>query len=371
MLFMAKMYIHDAKDWPHFTWDQASITPLLGTIHQNLGLLRAKMDFFEQAIEQKALIDTLSDDIVQSSAIEGEAIDQSLVRSSIARRFGVGSSELYRTDRHIEGLVDITLDATQNHALPMTKERLFSWHNALFPTGRGSLYKIIVGDWRNDAQGRMRVISGPMGREKIHFIAPAANRIELEMGLFIDWFNLPPSIDVLVQAAICHIWFITIHPFEDGNGRIARALTDLILSRLENSEKRFYSLSSQIKVKRKKYYEILEHTQKGNLDITSWICWFLETVKDSIERSESIYENIVSKARFWRQQNTQQLNPRQRKVINLFLEKAVERINSSKWAKITQCSQDTALRDINDLIERQILRKSMRSGRSTSYSLIH
>ena len=291
------------------------------------------------------------------------------MRSSIARRLGIDVAGLVVAERNVEGVVEMMLDATQNFAHPLTEDRLFAWHAALFPTGRSGMSKIVVGGWRDDSSGPMQVVSGPMGREKVHFEAPAAARIPQEMTNFLAWMNENKQIDPVLAAGIAHLWFVTIHPFEDGNGRIARAIADLALARSEGSAQRFYSMSSQIRAERNRYYDMLESTQRGDLDITLWLLWFLECLDRAFDRAEVTLSAVLTKARFWEMFKDRPLNDRQRLVLNRVLDGFEGKLTSSKWAKLAKCSQDTATRDIDDLIRKGILARGPAGGRSTSYDL--
>jgi Fic family protein len=316
------------------------------------------------------VLHTLTEDVVKSSEIEGEVLDKSQVRSSIARRLGMDIGALAPVERHIEGVVEMMLDATQNYAQPLTAERLFGWHAALFPTGRSGMNRIIVGGWRQDTDGPMQVVSGPIGREKVHYEAPAASKLDAEMAGFLEWFEAAPAIDPVLKAALSHLWFVTIHPFEDGNGRIARAIGDMALARAENSAQRFYSLSAQIRVERRAYYDILEFTQKGDADVTTWLQWFLACLDRAFDGAEATLAGVLIKARFWEAHAGVVLNERQRKVINRLLDGFEGKLSTSKWAAMTKSSQDTALRDIDGLVRLGILVKDPGGGRSTSYSLV-
>lgn len=342
----------------------------LGTARHMQGRLMGKMESLGFVLRQEALLETLTQDVLKSTEIEGEFLNPEQVRSSIARRLGMDISGLIPSDRNVDGVVEMTLDATQHYQKPLTFERLFSWHAALFPTGRSGMYKITVGDWRRDETGPMQVVSGAMGREKVHFQAPDAALLENEMRTFLNWFNEEEKIDPVLKAGIAHLWFVTIHPFDDGNGRIARAVTDLQLSRAENSPQRFYSMSARIRLQRKGYYEILEKTQKGTMDITEWLSWFLQCLNAALTDTESTLARVLFKAKFWDKHATASLNDRQRLMINKLLDGFKGKLTSSKWAKIAKCSSDTALRDIQDLIQKGILRKEPSGGRSTSYELI-
>lgn len=361
------MYIHELENWPHFFWNQDSIADLLVQLRYQQGRLIGAMESIGFHVREETVLQTLTQDVVKSSEIEGEILDQSLVRSSVARRLGMDVAALDKVDRNIDGVVEMMLDATQRFDQPLTKERLFNWHAALFPTGRSGFTKIRAGAWRT---GPVQVVSGSMGKETLHFEAPPAKRVDHEMKLFLDWVNHENMLDLVLKAALAHLWFVTIHPFDDGNGRIGRAIADLILARSEKSPHRFYSLSAQIQVERKNYYTILEQTQKGDLNITSWIEWFFGCLKRAIENALSTLDIIIRKSQFWESLAEVSLNERQRKIINRMLDGFDGKLTSSKWAKIAKCSQDTAYRDILDLIDRGILAKNSEGGRSTSYSLV-
>jgi Fic family protein len=278
-------------------------------------------------------------------------------------------SGLVYSERNVDGIVDLMIDATKNFDQELNKERLFSWHASLFPTGQSGLYKIITGKWRNDSTGPMQVVSGALGKEKVHFQAPPATQIENEMRIFLDWFNLEQNTDLVLKAAIAHLWFVTIHPFEDGNGRVSRALSDMQLARSDEQSYRFYSMSAQIRKERNSYYDILEKTQKGDLDITDWVEWFLKCLLNAIENSDKLLQKIIYKHTFWMRNSGVTINERQRKILNLLMDDFEGVLNTAKWAKIAKCSQDTALRDIQDLIEKEILVKSIEGGRSTNYEI--
>lgn len=361
------MYIYDRKDWPHFIWDKDKLPQLLIQLRHLQGRLIGGMESIGFHNRDEKILEVLTQDVVKSSEIEGEILDQSLVRSSVARHLGMEVAALPKTDRNIDGVVEMILDATQKFNQTLTKDRLFKWHSSLFPNGKSGFSKIRVGAWR---LGPVDVISGFMGKETIHFEAPPANRVDHEMALFLDWINKDIPLDPVLKAAIAHLWFITIHPFEDGNGRIARAIGDLMLGRSEKSSRRFYSLSAQIQKERKGYYSILEQTQKGDIDITPWLEWFFSCLERAIEASLATLYTVLHKAQFWESIADIPLNERQRKVINRMLDSFDGKLTTSKWAKMTKCSQDTAHRDILDLIEKGILQKNAEGGRSTSYSLL-
>ncbi len=367
---MKPKYIHEMKDWPKFTWNQDRLVLSLEQVRLKQGKLIGKMNHLGFKTQEEAVLQTLTEDILKTSEIEGEILDRKQVRSSIARKLGMDIGGLVNSERNVEGAVEMMLDATQKYREPLTAERLFNWHAALFPTGHSGMTKILVGNWRDDSNGPMQVISGSISNPKVHFQAPGANKIEKEMKKILDWANGRKTEDSLIRAGIAHLWFITIHPFEDGNGRIARAVADMFLAKSEDSNRRFYSMSAQINTDRKAYYKILESTQKGNLDITDWLYWFLCCLNRAIENSDSILSNILKKATFWETHQGFSFNDRQRKMINRLLDGFEGNLTSSKWSKITKCSQDTASRDIAELLKNKILKKNPGGGRSTSYSLI-
>ena len=321
-------------------------------------------------LRNEANLEVLTLEIIKSTEIEGEILDREQVRSSIAKRLGLEISGLVYSERHVDGIVDLMLDATKNFDKELSKDRLFSWHASLFPTGQSGMYKIITGKWRDDSKGPMQVVSGALGREKIHFQAPPATQLENGMQIFFDWFNLEQNTDLVLKAAIAHLWFVTLHPFEDGNGRIARAISELLLARSDEQSYRFYSMSTQIRKERNAYYDLLEKTQKGSLDITNWLEWFLNCLLRAIENSEKLLEKIIYKHSFWLKHSKVTINDRQRKMLNMLLDDFEGVLNTTKWAKIVKCSPDTALRDIQDLMEKGIMAKSERGGRSTNYELL-
>lgn len=364
-----RRYIYENTNWTHFTWDNKKVMTMLGEARNQQGRLFGKMESLGFDLQSEAVLDTLTLDVVKSSEIEGEFLKIDQVRSSIARKLGMDIAGAVESERNVDGIVEMMLDATQRYDLPLTKDRLFGWHSALFPSGRSGMYKITVADWRKDTTGPMQVVSGPLGKEKVHFQAPSSDNIESEMKRFLDWFESEIEIDLFLKAAIAHLWFVTIHPFDDGNGRITRAITDMILARSDRSTKRFYSMSAQIRVERKLYYEKLEESQKGNSDITEWILWFLQCLMNAIEFTEETLSKVLYKAEFWKLHSTKNLNDRQQKVLNKLLEGFDGKLTTSKWAKMNKCSQDTALRDIQDLILKDILQKESSGGRSTNYEL--
>jgi Fic family protein len=363
------MYIHEHRAWPEFTWNQAALAGLLPEVRHLQGRLLGRMEALGFQLRQEATLETLTQDVVKTSEIEGERLDTLQVRSSLARRMGLDTGALPPTDRNVEGIVEVMLDATRRYQKSLTAERLFGWHAALFPAGRSGMRRITVGAWRTKKSGAMQVVSGPIGREAVHYEAPASDRLKKEMPRFIKWCNSSTELEPVLKAALAHFWFVTIHPFEDGNGRIARAIADLMLARSENTAQRFYSMSAQIQQERDDYYIVLERCQKGTLDITDWLVWFLSCLKRAIAASAQTLEAVLLKAGFWKAHAGESFSERQRKVINRLLDGFEGKLTSSKWAKLTKCSQDTALRDISDLVERGILAKEEAGGRSTSYTL--
>jgi len=362
-------FIHERPDWPEFTWDTETVSPMLAQLRYREGRLLGGMQALGFDLRAETTLSTLTDDVVKSSAIEGEKLDSEEVRSSIARRLGLDVGGLVPASRDVEGVVELMLDATQNHGRELTAERLFVWHAALFPTGRSGMRRISIGAWRPASAGPMQVVSGPVGRETIHFEAPAAERLESEMSRFLDWFNAPTSIDPVLKAAVAHFWFVTIHPFEDGNGRIARAIADMALARADGSKERYYSMSSQIEAERKAYYRQLEKQQRNGLDITEWLTWFLGCLDRAIGSAEDTLAAVFYKARLWEQANRRPVNDRQRLVLGRMLDGFQGHMTTSKYAKLAKCSTDTALRDIRDLLDRGILIHNPGGGRSTSYRL--
>jgi Fic family protein len=364
-----KAYIHQSDNWPNFSWKTAELVNLLSEVRNLQGRLLGRMESLGFDLQNEAMLDTLTLDILKSAEIEGEILNPDQVRSSIARRLGMEIGGLVESDRNVDGMVEMMIDATQNCFKSLTAERLFDWHAALFPTGRSGMYKITVGDWRKDTSGPMQVVSGALGKEKVHFQAPDSSLVETEMIRFLDWFNKNEGTDLVIKAAVAHLWFVTIHPFEDGNGRITRALSDMLLAQSDKSSQRFYSMSAQIRLERKQYYEILEKTQKGNLDITDWIKWFLSCLINALNSTDTVLNRVLFKADFWNRHAKTAINERQKKLLNKILDGFEGKFTSSKWAKIAKCSKDTAIRDINDLISKNILHREEAGGRSTSYEL--
>ena len=365
----AQPFIHQAANWPHFTWKLEAFVHLLSEVRNLQGRISGRMEFLGFDVRNDAMLETLTLDVLKSTEIEGEFLNPEQVRSSLARRLGIEIAGSVESDRNVDGMVEMMLDATQNCFQPLSADRLFDWHAALFPTGRSGMVKITVAGWRTDATGPMQVVSGTAGREKVHFQAPDAALVAAEMDPFMTWFNDDHEQDLVLKAAIAHLWFVTIHPFEDGNGRITRALTDMLLARSDKSVQRFYSMSAQIRIERKQYYEILEKTQKGDLDITAWITWFLSCLTHALNATDIILNRIVGKATFWNRHSKTAINERQRKLLNNMLDGFEGKLTSSTWAKIAKCSKETAVRDINDLIDKQILVKGEAEGRNTHYKL--
>lgn len=360
------MYIHHRKDWPKFTWNSEVITRLLGEVRHRQGKILGVMQGLGFRLQVETVLKTLTLDVEKSSEIEGEQLNPEQVRSSIARRLGIEIAGAVPAERDVEGVVEMLLDATQHYDAPLSAERLFGWHAALFPTGRSGMYKIKTAAWRDDA---MQLKSHPMGKETVHFDAPSADKVPTEMIAFLDWFNTVQEVDPVLKAAVAHLWFVTIHPFEDGNGRITRAITDMQLARADQSKQRFYSMSTQIQADRNHYYDILESTQKGDLDITPWLEWFLTCLLHSMAQMDETISLTLQRAQFWETQRNTDFNSRQQKVLQLLLDDFFGKLTVSKYAKITKVSTDTSLRDIQDLMAKGIL-KQEGSGRSTSYKFI-
>jgi len=361
------MYIHQLEEWPKFHWNQLRLAELLAAVRFRQGRLIGHMQALGFSLREEAMLQTLTQEVIKSSEIEGEVLDRDQVRSSLARRLGIDIAGSVPADRNVEGVVEMMLDATQKFMEPLQEERLFGWQAALFPTGRSGIHKITVGAWRTGDKGPMQVVSGAIGKEKIHYEAPEAKMVSAEMTAFLMWFNQTQAIDPVLKAALAHLWFVTIHPFEDGNGRIARAIADMQLARADDSPQRFYSMSSQIRKERNDYYAILEKTQKGNLDVTEWLEWFLNCLDRALLATNDILANVMKKAKFWEKHSGTNLNDRQRFIIDRLLNGIEGKMTSSKWAKMAKCSQDTATRDIQDLINKGILEKEEAGGRSTSY----
>jgi Fic family protein len=363
------MYIHELEDWPKFHWSAEVIAEPLASVRHRQGRLTGHMEALGFNLRQEAVLATLTADVLKSSEIEGEKLDVKQVRSSIARRLGMDIGALQPADRDVEGVVEMMLDATRNYDKPLTASRLFDWHASLFPTGRSGMTRIRTGAWRDDSTGPMQVVSGPIGNERVHYEAPKAARLDAEMKAFLHWFESRNPIDPVLKAGLAHLWFVTIHPFDDGNGRIARAIADLALARSENSPHRFYSMSAQIRQERNAYYAALEQTQKGTMDVTRWMEWFLGCLGRAIGGAQRTLGAVLAKAHFWERIKDVALNDRQRLVINRLLDGFEGKLTSSKYAKLAKCSQDTAHRDILALVGHGVLVQNPEGGRSTSYSL--
>lgn len=362
-------YIYQRPGWPELTWDGEALTGPLAAVRHKQGKHLGRMEALGFELRTEANLVTLTDEVVKSSAIEGETLNAEEVRSSIARKLGLDVAGLPEPGRGVDGAVEMMLDATRNFDRPLTAERLFGWHAALFPTGRSGMSPITVGAWRTDETGPMQVVSGPSGKERVHFRAPDAERLAEEMSLFLEWFASPSSIDPVLKAGVAHLWFVTVHPFDDGNGRIGRAIADMALAQADGTRDRFYSMSSGIEAQRREYYLQLESAQRGSLDITAWLMWFLSCLDRTLEDANQSLVSVLRKARLWQRINPQPVNQRQRKVLNRMLDDFTGHLTTSKYARLTKCSSDTALRDIRELLGRGILVKNPGGGRSTSYRL--
>jgi Fic family protein len=363
------MYLHHSKDWPNFKWNTDTLLPYVSKVRDLQGRLLGRMEGMGFELREEAVLETITEDVVRTSEIEGELLNPLEVRSSVARRLGMDISGLPNASRDVEGVVEMMMDATQKYKEVLTKDRLCGWHAALFPTGRSGMYKITVGDWRGDEKGPMQIVSGPMGREKVHYTAPDASRLATEMNRFIDWYNTDTSMEPVIKSAIAHLWFVSIHPFDDGNGRIARAIADNQLARADRTNQRFYSMSAQLLKSKNGYYDILESTQKRSMDVSQWLVWYFERLTEALEATDEALSKILDKAKFWELHQTTQFNERQVDMINKLQGDFVGKLHSSKWAKMTKVHRDTALRDIRDLVEKGVLLESGEGGRSTNYIL--
>ena len=362
-------FLHERPGWPHFEWDDRGLATPLAAVRHAQGRLLGSMEALGFDLRTEAGLAVLTREVVTSSAIEGEVLRSDEVRSSIARRLGLDAAGLPKPGRIVDGVVEMMLDATRSFGTPLTAERLFGWHAALFPTGRSGMLRITVGAWRPAEAGPMQVVSGPPDRERVHFEAPAAERLEFEMSRFLEWFNASSALDPVLKAGVAHLWFVTIHPFEDGNGRIARAIADMALARADGTPERFYSMSSQIEAERKDYYLELESAQRGDVDISRWLAWFLGCLGRALDGAGRTLASVLNKARMWQRINRRPVSDRQRRVINRLLDGFQGHLSTSKYAKLTGCSSDSALRDIRELVERGILVQNPGGGRSTSYRL--
>jgi Fic family protein len=364
-------YIHELPDWPRFQWREQEVIDLLATVRHQQGVLLGRMGALGFDLRQEAELKAVTDGVVKTSEIEGEVLNPAEVRSSVASRLGIDIGGFIPTRRDVDGIVNLMIDATARCHEPLTEERLFKWHSSLFPTGWNNMGRITVGAWRKPGMGAMRVVSGRIGKERVHFEAPSEDRLEAEMHDFLTWFNAPSQTDDMLKAALAHLWFVTIHPFDDGNGRIARAIADMALARSDDVSQRFYSMSSQIRNERAEYYQILELTQKGVMDITNWMVWFLDCLGRTIDNAQETVASAITRVKFWDEIADVPLNARQRKVIRRLVSGFEGKLTTAKWSKMTKCSQDTALRDISHLIENRILERSSAGGRSTSYALVN
>jgi len=362
-------YIHEDPEWPRFRWDETRLSGLIAAVRHKQGLVVGRMGAVGFDLTDKANLETLTQDVLTTSRIEGENLDPAGVRSSLARRLGIPGEDVIHAGRDVEGIVELMLDATGRFADKLTAERLFAWHRSLFPQGSTGLRTIRTGAWRRDDTGPMQVVSGPIGRERIHYEAPAADRLEHEMALFLVWMEAEHTLDPVVKSGLGHLWFVTMHPFEDGNGRIARAIGDLLLARSDRQERRFYSLSSQISAERTVYYDLLERTQRAGMDVTPWLDWYLHCLDRALDRSDGMLSRVIAKHRFWANHGAKVDNPRQKKILDKFLDESLGKLTTTTWARVAKCSQDTALRDIQRLIDKGILVRLDRGGRSTAYGL--
>lgn len=362
-------YIHQHADWPNFKWDNEAVLSLLSNVRHKQGRLKGYLEALGFALRDETTLQTLTLDVMKSSEIEGEFLDAGQVRSSIARHLGMEVAGMVPADRNVDGVVEMMLDATRNFNESLDKYRLCNWHAVLFPEGKSGANKIVVGDWRDNQKGSMQVVSGAMGKERVHFEAPEAERLEQEMNLFLKWFAEDNLTDVVLKSAIAHLYFVTIHPFDDGNGRIARAIADMQLAQSDGDNQRFYSMSAQIRLERNAYYNMLEKAQRGNLDVTEWLLWYLDCLDRALNATDETLQRVLKKTKFWDKHHDVAINERQRLLINKLFDGFDGKLTSSKWAKIAKCSADTALRDINDLIGKGVLEKEDAGGRSTGYIL--
>lgn len=364
------MYVWERPEWPRFTWEASRLLEPLAAASLKQGRLLGSMSRLGFDLKLEAQLEALTEDVIKSSEIEGEILDRTSVRSSLARRLGVPDAAVAPADRRTEGVVEMMLDASQNHTAPLTPERLFGWQAALFPTGYSGMHQIRTGAWRDDSHGPMQVVSGPIGKQHVHYQAPPAERVPDDMRQFLEWFNAKSEPEGLLRAGLAHLWFVTVHPFEDGNGRIARAIADLALAQSENSTQRFYSMSSQIRAERSDYYITLERTQKGSLDVTAWLVWFLECLSRAIDGAEAACAHVLRKADFWQRHANTPFTERQKKLLNRYLDGFEGKLTAKKWAATGKCSVPTAQRDINELVERNILRRNPGGSKNTSYELV-
>lgn len=364
-----KIFIYQQNNWPKFYWDESTVLKSLSEVRHLQGLITGKMTTLGLVLGDNAALQTMTVDVLKTSEIEGDLLLPEEVRSSVARRLGMDIAGLIPSDRHVDGVVDMLIDATQNNHKPLTTKRIFRWYEGIFPNGLSGYEKIRTGQWRDGEKGPMMVLSGAIGKEKVHFIAPEARHLNREIKRFLSWFSKDTSTDTVLRAAIAHLWFVTLHPFDEGNGRIARAISDMLLAQSDGCNRRFYSMSAQIRIDRKQYFAILEKTQKGSLDITAWMLWFLSCLKQSLSLTEKNLAGILKRHAFWIDFAYKNFNPRQVRMLNKVFDGFNGKLTSSKWAKMTRCSNDTGLRDIQDLLDKGALVREPGGGRSTSYRL--
>lgn len=362
-------YVYQKDGWPEFRWNNNQLIGLLANVRSKQGLLLGKMNALGFDLQSRAALSTLTLEVVKSNEIEGEVMHAPEVRSSLARRLGMNISGLVPSDERVDGMVDMLLDAVEHCDQDLTKERLCDWHRALFPAGISNSYRILTGNWRDDSDGPMQVVSGALGKEKVHFEAPPAAAVPAEMMAFMDWVNTENGLDPVLKAGVAHFWFITVHPFEDGNGRIARAVTDMLLTRADGVKQRYYSMSAYIRAERNAYYQMLEKCQQGTVEITRWLTWFLECLASAIEHSNVVLGKVLYRHNFWNATAEIQMNARQKHMLDLLLDDFKGKLTSSKWGKISKCSADTALRDIQHLVKHGVLVQAEGGGRSTNYEL--
>ncbi len=366
---MRPIYIWQYPEWPSFTWNDSRLIALLSEVRNLEGKIQGMMGGLGFDVQSMTALNVMTEDVLRSNEIEGVILNSDKVRSSIAKHLGIDTAGLPQPDRYTEGVVQIMMDAVTNCNKPLTPERLFNWHAALFPTGRSGMYPITVGAYRTGGEP-MQIVSGAMGKEKVHYEAPPSDVVPDMMTDFLRWINSDNTVtDPVLKAAVAHLWFVAIHPFDDGNGRLTRTITDMQLAKADGFHLRFYSMSAEILREKKTYYEILEHTTSNSTDITEWLEWFLNTMKSSILRAEETVKRVVSKSSFWQRHREIPMNERQVKVVNMIWDGFTGKLTSSKWAKITKTSQATALRDITDLIEKGILIAAADGGRSSNYLL--
>lgn len=364
-------YIYQRVDWTQWQWSDKILLPLVSRVRILQGRLLGKLSTLGFELNIEAQLNAVTLEVIKTSEIEGETLNNEQVRSSVARHLGIDAANITPSTREIDALVEMMLEASFHYKKPLLLVDLLAWHRALFPEGYSGLYNIKSGELRDDSKGAMQVVSGAYGREQVHFVAPKAERLALELDNFLLWYNKQQDdLDLVIKAGIAHLWFVTLHPFDDGNGRLTRALTERMLAQSDSSQQRFYSMSAQILKQRNEYYNILERTQKRDNDITEWLVWFLQTLEQALLSAEQTTNKIIEKASFWQSHRQQALNSRQVKMLNILLTDFYGTLTTKKWAIMTKCSADTALRDINDLISKGMLIKSNASGRSTNYEVV-